>query len=222
MPYSCNIGSCGNCRFELSEGDVRHLRQDPPAWSERDLKRNRWLGCQAQPQGDCTIKFREMDQYVPRDRPKRRRARLVEVTRVTRDISDFAFEVEGDPAFRPGQYALFHAPGVEGGARLLDVEPRPGRPLALHDQGDARGRGDRVALRRRTGGQADARRPLRHRPSAARSWTRHRLSRGRLGAVADGLDRAGGAGGGATERPSPAPLLRRARRARPLRAGRPC
>ena len=58
MPYSCNTGSCGNCRFDLVEGSVRHLRADPPAWSERDLKRNRWLGCQATPDGDCRVKFR--------------------------------------------------------------------------------------------------------------------------------------------------------------------
>lgn len=114
MPYSCNTGSCGTCRFQLVEGEVRHLRQDAPAWSERELKRNRWLGCQAVPKGDCRVKFREMEQYVPPARPARRRAELVSVRPVTRDISDFAFRVEGEPSFRPGQYALFHVPGVEG------------------------------------------------------------------------------------------------------------
>ena len=43
MAYSCNVGSCGNCRFEVIEGSVTHLREDPPAWSERDLKRKRFL-----------------------------------------------------------------------------------------------------------------------------------------------------------------------------------
>lgn len=114
MPYSCNTGSCGNCRFELIDGAVRHLRADPPAWSERDLKRNRWLGCQAAPQGDCTIKFREMDQYVPPVRPALRRALLRAVRPITHDIGEFTFSVDGDPGFRPGQYALFHVPGVDG------------------------------------------------------------------------------------------------------------
>jgi len=114
MPYSCNTGSCGNCRFQLLEGEVVHLREDAPAWSERELKRGRWLGCQAVPQGDCKVKFRTMDQYVLETRPAFRRAELTGVRQITRDISEFAFRVDGDLSFRPGQYALFHVPGVDG------------------------------------------------------------------------------------------------------------
>lgn len=114
MPYSCNTGSCGNCRFDLVEGDVRHLRDDAPAWSERDAQRNRWLGCQAVPSGDCRVKFRTMDDYVPPVTPARRKATLVSVAPVTRDISEFTFEVGGNPDFRPGQYALLEIEGVEG------------------------------------------------------------------------------------------------------------
>ena len=93
MSYSCNVGSCGNCRFELVEGEVRHARNAPPAWSERDLKRNRWLGCQAVPQGDCRIKFRADPASVSHDCPDRRTARLQRVTPVTRDISEIALKV---------------------------------------------------------------------------------------------------------------------------------
>lgn len=115
MPYSCNVGSCGNCRFELIDGEVNHQRTDPPAWSERDLKRNRWLGCQAEPLVDCTIKFREDPNAVSRDRPAVRTAELISVTPRTRDISEFEFRISGDPGFRPGQYALLQPPGVQGG-----------------------------------------------------------------------------------------------------------
>ncbi len=114
MPYSCNTGSCGNCRFDLLEGAVVHQRADAPAWSERELKRNRWLGCQAAPQGDCRIKFRAMAQYVPDHRPAMRQATLAGTVQITRDITEFAFRIDGDAAFRPGQYALFHVPGVDG------------------------------------------------------------------------------------------------------------
>lgn len=41
MTYSCNVGSCGNRKVELVEGEVEHMRADAPAWSERDLKRPR-------------------------------------------------------------------------------------------------------------------------------------------------------------------------------------
>ncbi len=114
MPYSCNTGSCGNCRFTLLEGTVTHLRDDAPAWSERELKRGRWLGCQAVPGGDCTVKFRTMDQYVPDTRPSIRQAGLTDVVPITRDISEFVFRIEGDLAFLPGQYGLFQVPGIEG------------------------------------------------------------------------------------------------------------
>lgn len=125
MAYSCNTGSCGNCRFELLEGEVRHLRDDPPAWGPKDAKRNRWLGCQAAPEGDLRVRFRAMEDYVPPVRPARRSARLVSVAPLTRDISDFAFEVGGADGFRPGQYALFHVPGVDG-ARGYSMANLPG------------------------------------------------------------------------------------------------
>ena len=52
FPYECNVGSCGNCKFELVDGEVANARQ-------------RHLGCQSQPQGDCVVKLRTMARYVP-------------------------------------------------------------------------------------------------------------------------------------------------------------
>ena len=115
MPYSCNTGSCGNCRFQLLDGTVTHRREDAPAWSERELKRGRWLGCQAVPDGACSVKFRTMDQYIPDTPPMSVTATLVEVKQITRDIAEFTFHADDLPAFHPGQYALLHVPGVTGG-----------------------------------------------------------------------------------------------------------
>ncbi len=128
MSYSCNTGSCGNCRFELLDGAVEHARTDPPAWGERDRKRNRWLGCQARPLGDCRIRFRVDPDAVSRHRPVRREGELIATRRVTRDISAFSFRVEGDDGFRPGQYALLFAPGIEGG-RPYSMANLPGEGL---------------------------------------------------------------------------------------------
>jgi toluene monooxygenase electron transfer component len=113
FPYACNTGSCGNCRFTLLEGEVEHLRDDAPAWSDRDRERGRWLGCQAMPLSDLRVKVR-LEDTVPPHRPRRRPARLVEVLPVTHDMSEFVLEVEGSDAFEPGQYALFHLEGVDG------------------------------------------------------------------------------------------------------------
>lgn len=128
MAYSCNVGSCGNCRFELIDGTVEHVRADAPAWGERDLKRNRWLGCQARPKGDCTIKFRADPTYIGTYPPARRNAELVSSRAVTRDITEFTFKVSGDDSFLPGQYALITVPGAEGG-RAYSMANLPGSGL---------------------------------------------------------------------------------------------
>lgn len=125
MPYSCNVGSCGNCKFVLVDGEVGHLRSDAPAWSERDMKRKKWLGCQARPKGDCTIKFRADPGYLPPHQPIRRRARLTQSQSITHDIREFRFEADGPDDFRPGQYALLEIPGVEG-ARAYSMCNLPG------------------------------------------------------------------------------------------------
>jgi toluene monooxygenase electron transfer component len=125
MPYSCNMGSCGNCRFQLIDGVVRHAYEDAPASSERDRERNRWLGCQAVPQGDCTIKFREDPKCASLHSPAVRSGELLSVAPVTRDISEFTFRIDGVGAFRPGQYALLTVPGSEG-ARAYSMSNLPG------------------------------------------------------------------------------------------------
>lgn len=116
VPYSCNVGECGNCKFKLIEGEVRHLRENPPAWSKDvDSGRNRYLGCQAEPLTDCTIKIWIDPGLASRYRPAPQTAELIGITPLTHDISTFSFRLQDDDGFRPGQYALISPPGVNGG-----------------------------------------------------------------------------------------------------------
>lgn len=114
FPYACNTGSCGNCRFTLIEGAVEHAREDAPAWTKRDLQRNRFLGCQAKALRDCRIKLRLDSAYTPRHIPNRVNATLTSRTPITHDIAEFAFELEAPKQFLPGQYALLEIPGIDG------------------------------------------------------------------------------------------------------------
>jgi toluene monooxygenase electron transfer component len=115
FPYECNVGSCGNCRFELLSGDVRQEREAPPGLTEKDRQKgNRFLGCQAHPLTDCTVKVRLFDHYRSLHRPKRTRATLTETIPVTHDITEFRFRLAEAAPFLPGQYALFTLPGVTG------------------------------------------------------------------------------------------------------------
>ena len=114
FPYECNVGSCGNCRFELIEGEVEHERADPPAWTERHKQRKQYLGCQARPLTDCRIKANLRDHYKSLHKPVRTEARLFETEDVTHDIREFRFRLAQPARFLPGQYALLSVPGVTG------------------------------------------------------------------------------------------------------------
>ena len=114
FPYDCNVGECGNCRFEMLDGEITYLRENPPAVNERDVQRKRYLGCQALPKGDCQIKVMLRDSFKSKFIPVRTRGKLVEMFDITHDIREFRFALEKPTGFLPGQYALIAAPGVVG------------------------------------------------------------------------------------------------------------
>lgn len=128
FPYECNVGSCGNCRFELVQGELDTLWPQAPGWTEKDRQRRRHLGCQSSPATDCMIKLRLADIYAPVHRPARTRAALRWARPITHDISEFAFELEVPMCFEPGQYALVQMPGVQGvRAWSMSNAPEPGQ-----------------------------------------------------------------------------------------------
>jgi toluene monooxygenase electron transfer component len=108
------VGECGNCRFELLEGEVTYLRPNPPGVTERDAQRNRYLGCQALPKGDCKIKAPLRDHYKSKHLPQKTQGELIEAFDVTHDIREFRFRLSQPVKFLAGQYGLITAPGVEG------------------------------------------------------------------------------------------------------------
>jgi toluene monooxygenase electron transfer component len=114
FPYECNVGSCGNCRFDLLEGEIEELRGDAPGLSDRDRERGRRLGCQARPLGDCSVKLRFMPQYVSHFPPVRQSAVLAAVRDITHDIREFRFRLDRPVPFLAGQYALLDLPDVKG------------------------------------------------------------------------------------------------------------
>ena len=113
LPYECNSGGCGSCKFDLVEGDVELLWEDPPGLSPRDRRKGRMLACQARPSADCTIKTRLSSDRTP-IRPERFRATFVDRTDLAPDMAEFSFRAEPGPTFLPGQFVLVSLPGVEG------------------------------------------------------------------------------------------------------------
>lgn len=142
FPYECNVGACGSCRFDLIEGAVEMAWPEAPAYSDRDRERNRYLGCQAVPQGDCVIKFRQTDQYLPPHIPRRMGATLLATRPITHDISEFRFELADPLLFEPGQYVLIHQAGVVGPrAYSMSSVASDGRTLDLQVRRVAAGKG---------------------------------------------------------------------------------
>lgn len=113
LAYECNVGSCGSCKYELLEGEVRELCADPPGLRPADRKRGRRLACQSVALGDVRIRMVTGEQYRPVHPPQRRRAVLTERRQITHDISEFRFVAVGAADFLAGQYALLGIDGIE-------------------------------------------------------------------------------------------------------------
>jgi toluene monooxygenase electron transfer component len=114
FPYECNVGACGNCKFQLVEGELEQNWPDAPGWTEKDRERGRFLGCQSVPHSPCTIKVRTSDLHAPVHRPRRVTATLTQCRPITHDIREFHFALDEPMQFEPGQYALLSLPGVPG------------------------------------------------------------------------------------------------------------
>jgi toluene monooxygenase electron transfer component len=113
LPYECNAGGCGSCKFELLEGEVLDLWPQAPGIRPKDRERGRRLACQSTPVSDCLIKVRPESRFEPAVIPRRFVARLMERRRVTREISEFRFAAHDRADFLPGQYALLRLNGEE-------------------------------------------------------------------------------------------------------------
>lgn len=114
FPYECNVGSCGNCKFELVEGELETAWAEAPGLSAKDRERKRHLGCQSRPLSACVIKLRPAERYQPPQRPQRVAATLRARRDITHDIAEFHFTLDSAVRFEPGQYALVQLPGVTG------------------------------------------------------------------------------------------------------------
>lgn len=124
LPYECNAGGCGSCKFELLHGEVTELWPEAPGLSAKDRQRGRRLACQCVAQSDCEIKIQPSDAFVARELPRKFEATYVGNVAVTGDISEFRFQSKEPARFSPGQYALVTLPGATQ-ARAYSMSNQP-------------------------------------------------------------------------------------------------
>lgn len=106
MPYECSIGTCGECKFEVVDGDFRaEPGPRPLGLSERDVARGRMLACQARPRSNCTIKVHLEERYSARIPPAYHNATLIAVEAIAPEMMFCRFQSDEPASFRAGQYA---------------------------------------------------------------------------------------------------------------------
>jgi len=150
FPYECNVGSCGNCKFELLDGVMTSCWPEAPGLSDKDRARNRGLGCQSRPTGPLQIKLRTSDKYAPQFPPVRTAAKFVASRAITHDMSEFTFETDIPLPFLSGQYALIQMDGIAG-PRAYSMSN-----VGLFSGESAAGRLIEFQVRRVPGGQGSA------------------------------------------------------------------
>jgi toluene monooxygenase electron transfer component len=110
LPYGCNVGACGSCRFVLLDGEVRHDEENLPGLSARDRDSGRWLGCRAHAIGDVKIKVPQRDAFKSKFLPARIVGTFIGTEDITHDIREFRFRLERPVPFQAGQFALIENP----------------------------------------------------------------------------------------------------------------
>ena len=117
MSYECNSGGCGSCKFDLLEGELDSLWENPPGLSRRDLRKGKKLACQCKPLSDCQINFRP-DNWQPSPySPQRFSVRYSGRRDLTGDMAEFRFQSDTAAHFMPGQYVMMDFPesaGIQG------------------------------------------------------------------------------------------------------------
>ena len=112
LPYECNAGGCGSCKFDLISGEMEELWSEAPGLSAKDRARGRRLACQCRPLSDCEIKIRPAATFLTPIAPSVFGAEYIGHRTVTPDIREFRFRGPAPAWFLPGQYALLGLPGA--------------------------------------------------------------------------------------------------------------
>lgn len=114
VPYECNAGGCGSCKFTLVDGSVADDLEESAGLRQSDRRRNKHLACICRAKSDCTINVKLDDAYAPELRPTAIAAQFISRTPLTHDLWEFHFHSTEPALFKPGQYAKLHIPGVSG------------------------------------------------------------------------------------------------------------
>jgi NAD(P)H-flavin reductase len=110
FPYHCTVGTCGNCRCKLIEGDVKAIMDFSYTLSEAEIDEGYILACQALLKSNVTVEL-EADAHAPNHALETYNGTITATTMLTHDIAEVAVELNRAISFTAGQFADI---GIEG------------------------------------------------------------------------------------------------------------
>lgn len=124
IPYSCQVGSCGECLCQVVEGEIEHLKELDYMLDQQQLDAGFTLACQTYARSAVKLQVAQPDRVATLESIRQAGPALYLVTLVT----DGAFQA------RVGQYLpVRNAGGTERSYSIVHAEPRAhGTAIELH------------------------------------------------------------------------------------------
>jgi propane monooxygenase reductase subunit len=115
LPYGCRKGHCGTCKAQVLEGDIDLDVEVTHALSSFERDQGMTLLCSAFAYSDSTIEMENLDASDLAEATEvcEFAATVVAVERLTHDIRRLELALDGDLAFRAGQFAELNPAGTD-------------------------------------------------------------------------------------------------------------
>lgn len=116
LPHECATGTCGTCRARVMSGEVDVVWEAAPGAARLKREKGDVLMCQTRALGDCVLRVPSDVAAKPERHqiPAHRSGRIVDVRRLTSDVTRFEVALSGSMAFDAGQFVVVEAPGLVG------------------------------------------------------------------------------------------------------------
>ncbi|WP_218313208.1 2Fe-2S iron-sulfur cluster binding domain-containing protein [Alteromonas antoniana] len=130
IPYECNSGGCGACKFDLLGGEIQELWPDAPGLTERDKRKGKHLACQCRAISDIEIKLTNRGEFQSLFPPQKFTAETMTKEILSAEMFRLVLNAPAPIQFVPGQYFMITLP--ELGSRAYSVaNPVDGNKLTF-------------------------------------------------------------------------------------------
>lgn len=106
IPYECNSGGCGVCKFELISGEIEELWPSAPGLNVRDKRKGKHLACQCRAKTDLEIKLSNRGDFRSLHPPQKFSAKLISREKISAEMFRLRLTTNQPISFIPGQYYM--------------------------------------------------------------------------------------------------------------------